>query len=219
MSRSSNLFIGIFGSFALSSFALVFVPQAQIGNLEPQYDAESHDVYPVKRVQGREVYASEGCVYCHTQQIRDRQNGEDIERGWGVRRTVARDYIYDQAPFLGSSRIGPDLANVGSKDWRNEPKEDNHRPAKRDRAWQYLHLYNPATVITESNMPPYRYLFEKKKITGQRSLEALNVPVDAGYQIVPKPAAVELVNYLLSLDSSHEVKEVKTQNGAGVAAK
>ena len=53
-----------------------------------------------------------------------------------ARRTVARDYIFDNPPLLGSSRIGPDLANVGSAKWRNEPADEDYqfRPEKRDAA-------------------------------------------------------------------------------------
>jgi hypothetical protein len=36
------------------------------------------------------------------------------------------------------------------------------------------------------------------------------VAVEDGYEIVPKPEAKELVGYLLSLDKSHPLKEVKT---------
>ena len=83
MSRSSYLFAGIFGSFALSCLALVVVPQSQIGRLQPQVDGEEGtDIYPLSNPRkGREVYAAEGCITCHSQQIRDEQNGLDIERG------------------------------------------------------------------------------------------------------------------------------------------
>jgi cytochrome c oxidase cbb3-type subunit 2 len=158
------------------------------------------------------VYISEGCVYCHSQQIRAEQNGADIDRGWGTRQTVARDYLFEKPPLLGSSRIGPDLANVGSAQWRDESTDEDaqYKPAKRDAAWQLLHLYNPRAIVGESTMPPYRYLFEKRKISGQRSDDALSVETDPGYEIVPKPEAKELVGYLLSLDKSHALKEVKT---------
>jgi hypothetical protein len=59
-------------------------------------------------------------------------------------------------------------------------------------------------------MPAYRYLFEKRKISGQRSEDALNVPTDDGYEIVPKTEAKQLVGYLMTLDKSHALKEVKT---------
>jgi cytochrome c oxidase cbb3-type subunit 2 len=222
MNRSLYLFVGIIGSFALSTYALVIVPQKQLGALQPQTaedEGKITDIYPIKNAgvkSGREVYASEGCFYCHSQQVRDEQNGTDLERGWGTRRTVARDYIFERTPYLGSMRLGPDLANVGSSKWRNEPEDENskYRPAKRDAAWHLLHLYAPRTVIKESNMPPYRYLFETRKISGQRSADALDLTgADApkpGYEVVPKPEAKDLVRYLLSLDKTHPLKEVKS---------
>lgn len=219
MNRSSYLLAGIIGSFALSVYALVIVPQQQLGSLQPQFQDDEGkivDIYPIENAgivkAGRAVYASEGCIYCHSQQVRDEQNGLDIERGWGVRRTVARDYLFDSPPFLGSTRLGPDLANVGSAKWRNEPEgeDKNFKPARRDANWHLLHLYNPRVLVKDSNMPPYRYLFKKQKIGGQRSADALNVPVEAGYEIVPKPEAKNLVGYLLSLDKSHPLKEVPT---------
>lgn len=227
MNRSAYLFAGIIGSFLISAYALVIVPQKQIGGLQPQTaedEGKIVDIYPIENAgivkAGRAVYVSEGCVYCHSQQIRDEQNGTDLERGWGTRRTVARDYIYDQPPLIGSSRLGPDLANVGSAKWRNEPENEDakFKPAKRDAAWQLLHLYAPQTIVKDSTMPPYRYLFKEQKIGGQRSLDALNVPAKEGYEIVPTADAKNLVGYLLSLDKSHPLKEVKSAAPA-VAAK
>jgi len=219
MNRSTYLLTGIVGSFALSVFALVLVPQAQLGGLQPQFaedEGKIVDIYPIENrgvvKAGRAVYISEGCIYCHSQQVRDEQNGSDLDRGWGTRRTVARDYLFDSPPLLGSSRIGPDLANVGSAKWRNEPTDENkgYKPAKRDAAWQLLHLYAPTTIVADSKMPSYRYLFEKRKISGQRSADALNVATEEGYEIVPKPEAKSLVGDLLTLDKSHALKEVKT---------
>src|SRR5712671_6810610 len=100
MNRSLQLFAGIIGSFALSAYALVSLPKSQIGALQPQTvedEGKITEIYPIQNrgivEQGREVYASNGCFYCHTQQVRDAQNGQDLECGWGNRRTVARDYI------------------------------------------------------------------------------------------------------------------------------
>lgn len=227
MKRSSYLFAGIIGSFVLSAYFLIIVPQKQIGGLQPQYEEDEGkivNIYPIENAGitkgGRAVYVSEGCVYCHSQQIRDEQNGSDIERGWGTRRTVARDYIFEQPPLLGSNRLGPDLANVGSDKWRDEAANERpgFKPAKRDVTWQLLHLYNPRTIVQDSNMPSYRYLFKKQKISGERSVDALDVPVEAGYEIIPLPEAKSLVGYLLSLDKSHPLKEVKTASKE-VAAK
>ncbi len=220
MSRSSTLFAGLFGSFAVSCFAMILLPQSQLGgvHLQQQFteeDGKYTDLYPVENAsveKGRAIYASEGCIYCHSQQVRDPQNGTDLERGWGARRTVARDYIFEKPPFLGTQRIGPDLANAGSPDWRNEPKGDTEsRPQKRDAAWHYLHLYAPRVLHSSSNQPAYRYLFEKRKISGQGSADALHLTGEdapnADEEIVPGPDAKSLVKYLLSLDRSHPLKE------------
>ncbi len=226
MKRSTYLLAGIVGSFAFSTFALVLVPQMQLGGMQPQFaedEGKIVDIYPIENrgivEAGREVYISEGCVYCHSQQVRDEQNGSDLERGWGVRRTVARDYLFDSPPLLGSSRIGPDLANAGSAKWRNEPADENfgYKPAKRDEAWELLHLYNPRVIIKESNMPAYRNLFVERKISGQRSDDALDVPTKDGWEVVPTAEAKALAGYLLSLDKSHALKEVKTAAAEVVA--
>jgi cytochrome c oxidase cbb3-type subunit 2 len=114
--------------------------------------------------------------------------GADIPR-WGVRRSVAADYLYDSPVQLGSQRIGPDLADVGARLGNAE--------------WQLLHLYAPQSVTKNSAMPPFRFLFETKKIGDAPSPDALNLPMEfaspAGYEVVPKPAAKQLAAYLLSL--------------------
>lgn len=229
MNRSYTLFGWIIGSFALSCYALVVIPHQQLGGLQPQFtddEGKITDQYPIfndATRKGREVYRAQGCVYCHSQQVRDEQNGTDLVRGWGERRTVARDYIFEGPAFLGSSRLGPDLSNVGSIKWRNEELDSPIKPLKRDAKWHLLHLYAPSTIIKESNMPPYRYLFEKKKISGQRSNDALDLKgkdaPEEGYEIVPKQEAKDLVAYLLSLDRSHPLKEVKTAAAPEAAKK
>ena len=55
-------------------------------------------------------------------------------------------------------------------------------------------------------MPPYRFLFEEKRIERQPSPDALQLPPDLappkGYEIVPRPEAKALVAYLMSLQAS-----------------
>jgi cytochrome c oxidase cbb3-type subunit II len=114
--------------------------------------------------------------------------GPDIARGWGMRQSVAEDYLYDQPVQLGSLRAGPDLANAG---------------ARADANSQLLHLYAPKSVLKSSTMPPFRYLFEVRKIGREPSPDALKLPPEfappAGYEVVPKPEAWELAAYLSSL--------------------
>ncbi len=195
------IFGGIFATFALSFLGLAMAPQLQIGNLQPQVDQEAGDIYPInaggQAEQGRRVYIANGCIACHSQQVRDDQMGADLKRGWGSRRTVARDYIYDDPVLLGNARTGPDLTNIGGR--------------QSSAIWHYLHLYSPRYVTPGSIMPPFRFLFEKRKITGQRPDDALDLTgVEApewGYEIVPKPEAKALVAYLISLDRNHPLKE------------
>jgi len=117
--------------------------------------------------------------------------GSDLERGWGKRRSVAEDYLFDATVMPGSQRVGPDLANVGAR----QP----------DAGRQLRHLYDPRLEAQGSTMPPYRFLFEKRKLGLRPSPDALALPGDptvgTGYEIVPKPAAKALVAYLTSLHS------------------
>lgn len=121
--------------------------------------------------------------------------GPDISRGWGIRRTVAEDFLFDYPVMLGSQRVGPDLANVGVR--LSDPN------------WQLRHLYNPRSEVKDSTMPPYRFLFEKRRIQKGRSPEALVLPPELapepGYEILPKPEANALVAYLLSLRANEPI--------------
>ena len=122
------LFLGIFGIFAFSWLGMTVVPNLQIGSLNPQTDEDGGDAYPVPLsgmvVRGARVYAANGCVYCHSQQVRPEYGGSDIERHWGDRRSAPRDYIFEPIVFLGKMRIGPDLANVG-----HQPAVEENKPA------------------------------------------------------------------------------------------
>jgi cytochrome c oxidase cbb3-type subunit II len=116
--------------------------------------------------------------------------GADISRGWGIRHSVAEDFLYDYPVQPGGLRAGPDLANVGAR--------------LTDANWQLLHLYAPQAVVKGSMMPPFRFLFElREKINGQSSPDALNLPKEfapaAGYEVVPTGDAKNLAAYLLSL--------------------
>ena len=62
-------------------------------------------------------------------------------------------------------------------------------------------------------MPAYKFLYEKRRISGERSAEALKLTgpdaVGEEWEIVPTYDAKCLVAYLMSLDQSHELKEAK----------
>jgi cbb3-type cytochrome oxidase cytochrome c subunit len=89
-------------------------------------------------------------------------------------------------------------------------------------AWHHKHLYSPRSITTDSNMPAYRFLYEKQRISGERSADALKLTGhDAppeGWEVVPSYDAKCLVAYLMSLDQSHPLKEVKSAAPAAAAA-
>ncbi|HLH55455.1 MAG TPA: cbb3-type cytochrome c oxidase subunit II [Verrucomicrobiae bacterium] len=118
--------------------------------------------------------------------------GPDIAEHWGARRTVAEDFLFDYPVLPGTQRVGPDLANVGMR--------------LPDANWQLRHLYAPRSVVKDSLMPPYRFLFEKRRIGRSPSPDAVNLPPELapepGYEIVPNPEGSALVAYLLSLRAS-----------------
>jgi cbb3-type cytochrome oxidase cytochrome c subunit len=124
MKGLAPLFLGIFGTFAFSWVGLTVIPNWQIGHLNPQSDEEGTDIYPMPQsgmVQwGAHVYAANGCIYCHSKQVRADYAGADIERKWGDRRSAPRDYIFERPVFLGKARMGQDLANIGAR----APKEE-----------------------------------------------------------------------------------------------
>src|SRR5438132_790940 len=124
------LVLGIFGTFAFSWVGLILIPDLQIGHLDPQMDEEGTDVYPAPTSgmadRGRKIYAANGCVYCHSQQVRADYAASDIDRKWGERRSAPRDYIFARPVLLGKMRMGPDLSNIGK---RAPAEEENASPA------------------------------------------------------------------------------------------
>ena len=123
--------------------------------------------------------------------------GPDITRGWGRRRSVAEDFLYDDPVQLGSIRIGPDLADAGTR----QP----------DANMLLRHLYAPRSITKDSAMPPFRYLFKVQKISRRPSPDALQLPKEfappAGYEVVPTAKARELVAYLLSLHANVPLRD------------
>jgi cytochrome c oxidase cbb3-type subunit 2 len=193
MNYGPLVFLGFFLTFASSWIGLTLLPQLQYGSLSVQKIEETGRDYPVAEfgsaVFGREVYRANGCIYCHSQQVRAADFGADIARGWGKRRSVSRDYLYDKPVFLGTMRTGPDLANIGMR----QPSVN----------WHLSHIYNPQITSKGSIMPPHPFLFDMRKIGHKPSADALKLSgqfaPQRGYEVVPTADAKNLVAYLLSL--------------------
>ena len=222
-------FPGILAAFVISWFVQIGIPYANLSRLEPVVDQDTNEPYPYDvsglAQQGRAVYAANGCVNCHTQHVRASYMGADVERNWGTRQSVARDYMYEDAVFLGSLRAGPDLSSVGARDLAKTKAEDlgSVEARMKNAQWHFVHLYNPRIVQPKSNMPAFPFLFETKKIKGERSMKALDLPAQyapaTGYEIVPGPDAEKLVGYLLSLNKNHDLPEMKGAPAPAAVAK
>lgn len=142
--------------------------------------------------EGKKLYIANGCVACHTQQVRNL----DMDKTWGKRPSVAADYALNTrtdvwrntATLMGTERTGPDLTDVGNR----QPSLD----------WNLVHLYNPRIVVEESIMPGYPWLFEFKTRPNEDDI-VVNIPDSykrgKSGTLVAKQEALQLVAYLQSL--------------------
>jgi cytochrome c oxidase cbb3-type subunit 2 len=190
MTRAWLLIVGILAAVSFALTLLVAIPQAMLIQLNAP---EGLRPYTPSELVGRRVYIQNGCVYCHSQQVRDPAFTTDVERGWGPRPTFPEDYVYDRPHLLGTMRTGPDLINVGDR--------------LPDRNWHLIHLYNPRSVVRWSIMPTFPFLFQEKA-PSQVAPEDVVVPVAGPYApqgkvVVAKYEALALVDYLLSLDRTY----------------
>ena len=198
MENEVKLAAGALVSLAVATAALVVLPYLQVRDIVPP---EGLKAYSSAQLRGRSVYIANGCVYCHTQQPRDRHFGPDSERGWG-RVSVPGDYYYDKPHLLGSMRTGPDLFNIGAR----QPSKD----------WHLGHLYQPRAYVPGSIMPSYPYLFEVKD-QADAGEEVLKLPPGVGPPgrvVVALPEALDLVKYLQGMDHTYPVLPPPPQPGA-----
>lgn len=177
--------------FACLSFGIAIVPATQLS--ESTSPLPSQQKLTDSERKGLNVFISEGCVACHTQQVRN----IEMDNVWGDRPSIPSDYffsksrlnVWQQSPsLLGSERTGPDLTNVALR----QPGE----------VWHFIHLYNPRAVEQYSIMPAYPWLFEEKSNPSQSDV-IISLPREfqpkSGNKIVATEDAKNLVAYLLSL--------------------
>ena len=158
-------------------------------NFAPLPNAEPLNADAIK---GKAIFVANGCVACHTQQVRN----VDMDKVWGDRPSIAADYAGNHrtdfwrntATLMGSERTGPDLTNIGKR-----------QPSKE---WNLMHLFNPRSVVEQSVMPAYTWLFEIKDSADKGDV-VVNVPKDflngQEGKVVATKDALHLVAYLQSL--------------------
>lgn len=118
--------------------------------------------YTPVQLEGRDIYIREGCYNCHTQMIRPLR--AEVERYGEF--SQAGEFVYNYTFQWGSKRTGPDLARVGGR-YSDE--------------WHKAHLYDPRSVVPESNMPAFPWLFSNtidgsKTPAKLKALQTLGVP-------------------------------------------
>ena len=96
--------------------------------------------YTAIEQEGRDLFVSNGCMYCHSQFTRP----GDVTPS---RPSEAGDFAFDQPHQLGTLRTGPDLANIG---------------LKRGDRWEMDHLVEPRKFSPNSVMPNFSYLSERQ---------------------------------------------------------
>ncbi|OJW85039.1 MAG: cytochrome-c oxidase [Bacteroidetes bacterium 46-16] len=143
-------------------------------------------------VKGKAIFIANGCVACHTQQVRDL----DMDKIWGTRPSLAADYAAihrtdvwrNTATLMGTERTGPDLTDIGNR----QPSKD----------WNLVHLYNPRIVVKESIMPAYPWLFTIKEEPSKSDI-IVNIPAKfldgKKGKVVATKEAIYLIAYLQSL--------------------
>ncbi len=152
-------------------------PATFTGDLAAQPNGELVGYTP-QQERGRRIYQREGCMYCHSQQIRPLAN--EIKR-YSIKSSVApiadeREYIWDQPHFLGTRRIGPDLSREGGK------YSDD---------WHYSHFYYPRQMVPGSIMPAFTWLFDDTDKVNPK----------------PTPDARDLVAYVQTLGFGRQVPD------------
>ena len=137
------------------------IPTIVVQNAENLEDRVQVPYTPLE-LAGRDIYISEGCYNCHSQQIRTMK--PDVLR-YGEYSRLGES-IYDHPFQWGSKRTGPDLAREGGK---------------RPNVWHYDHMEVPKNISPGSNMPPYPALLKKtvnwSRIPGKvAAMRTLGVP-------------------------------------------
>ncbi|WP_206684089.1 cbb3-type cytochrome c oxidase subunit II [Pontibacter beigongshangensis] len=185
-----KLYLTALGLFVLLTILVAIMPA--ISNQNNNSPLPTEEALSDAAVQGKALYVANGCVACHTQQVRNL----DMDKVWGKRPSIAADYADEQrtdlwrntATLMGTERTGPDLTDIGSR----QPSAE----------WNLLHLYQPRAVVAESIMPAYPWLFEEKAELEEDDVE---VPVPDAFRkgvqgkIVATQNALNLVAYLQSL--------------------
>lgn len=188
MNKAYIFVLGGTSTITLSIFLFVLAPRIQVAAVDKEA-ISAQLPYTEAELKGRKTYIENGCVYCHSQQVRDPVAGADKHFGWG-RASLPSDYIHDKPHLLGTMRTGPDLSNIGSR----QPSRD----------WHHLHLYDPRSLVAWSIMPGFSFLYEVATAAESPKIGAIRIPGKTDQWIIPSEEAENLVSYMISLKRDRE---------------
>lgn len=185
-----NLFTA--ASVMFTGLTLVVAIMPALHNQEHNRPLPGTETLSPGAARGKALYVANGCVACHTQQVRN----VEMDRVWGGRPGIAADYAAivrtdtwrNTATLMGTERTGPDLTDVG-----------NRQPSSE---WNLVHLFNPRIVVKESVMPAYPWLFTlSREPSGSDVVVSVPEQYLAGKEgkVVATQDALDLVAYLQSL--------------------
>ncbi|MGC7870861.1 cbb3-type cytochrome c oxidase subunit II [Desulfosporosinus sp. SYSU MS00001] len=136
----------LFGFILFFSFAVVttyIIPEVSAQGIKETAETVH---YTPQQAQGRQIYMSEGCNWCHTQEVRtgEENSGTVFRRGDIGEVTLPSWYAAQNPLLIEQHRRGPDLSHV----WTRWPSV----------TWQKTHLENPEQLNPGTWMPPFSYL-------------------------------------------------------------
>ena len=155
-----TLAVGALGIFLIGAIITTVVPPLVDKDLVSAGERTIH-TYTDREKRGLAVYQREGCVYCHTQQVRAEVTQDPKRFGWRLvdaPPSESWEYVNDKPHFLGTKRTGPDLARVGGK-YASQ--------------WHWAHFRNPrdlgerftprtGNAQLNSLMPSFKFLTDQE---------------------------------------------------------
>jgi cytochrome c oxidase cbb3-type subunit 2 len=185
------LFGSALGLFIFLTFYIAIIPAMENQKINEPLPRQAKILNKDEKA-GKMVYIENGCVACHTQQVRN----VEMDNVFGKRPSIPADFAINKrtdfwrntANLMGTQRAGPDLTSVGER----QPSAE----------WHLIHLFQPRAAVEASIMPSYDFLFIERDYLQPGDME-VKVPEkflkNKRKKIVATPKALQLVAYLKSL--------------------
>ncbi|ULQ58313.1 cytochrome c [Flavihumibacter rivuli] len=188
--QTGKLFKTILGLFLFLTLVVAILPAMK--NQQSNKPLPGAPSLTEEEKAGKNIYIANGCVACHSQQVRN----IEMDKAFGDRPSIAADYAgntrtdlwRNTATLMGTERTGPDLTNIGNR----QPSTD----------WHLLHLFQPRIVVDQSIMPAYPWLFEIREKTNKDDVEVKIPELYSQHikgKVIATREALQLVAYLKSL--------------------